>query len=79
MHELQPGKATNQLLGTRTYGLVMIGVGVAALVLATLQHRHLTKRLKTQYPQAPKSLSRVLAVLIASLGILALVTAFLQE
>lgn len=78
LREQEPEKHAEQLIGPRTYGLVMMGLGVFTLAAAAWQHRQQTKRLRTQYA-APFSLSLVLAAFIAVLGILGFVAAVLRE
>jgi inner membrane protein YidH len=79
LHEQEQVQPAEHLFGARTYGLIMIGMGVLILALATLQHWQMMKRLRAQYPDAPVSLSLVLAALIASLGILAFVAAMFRQ
>ena len=79
LQEVEPGKHAEQLIGPRTYGLIMIGIGVFTLAAAAWQHRQQTKHLRAQYAEAPWSLSLVLAALIAVLGILGFITAALRE
>jgi uncharacterized membrane protein YidH (DUF202 family) len=78
LREQEPERHAEQLIGPRTYGLVMMGLGVFTLAAAAWQHRQQTKRLRTQYA-APFSLSLVLAAFIAVLGILGFVAAALRE
>ena len=78
LHEQDPIKHPQQLLGARSFGLLMIGVGLVMLVLATWQHRQQTKYLKTYFADVPFSLSLVLAGLIGGLGVLGLIAAVLQ-
>ena len=52
MHEQQPDKAVDHVLGARNLGLVMIGIGIVALGLATLQHANSTRRLRAHFGQA---------------------------
>jgi hypothetical protein len=56
----------------------MIGIGIFTLAMATWQHQQFMKKLRVYYPEAPVSLSAVLASLIASLGILAFVAAIFR-
>jgi putative membrane protein len=70
-----PHRVRNQLLSARTFGVLMIVVGIAALALATLQYRRVLKRLDAWVPQAPFSFALLLAALISLLGILALLEA----
>lgn len=79
LQEQEPAKHVEQLLGPRTYGLMMMGTGVFVLVAAAWQHRLQMKRLRAQYAHAPFSLALVLAAMIACLGILGFITAVLRE
>jgi putative membrane protein len=79
LHEQEPARQTHQLLGARTYGTIMIAIGVVTLALATWQHQWSIKRLRGQYPDTPFSLAFLLAFMISGLGILALVTALYPE
>ncbi len=79
LQEQEPAKHVEQLLGPRTYGLIMMGMGVFALAAAAWQHRQQMKQLRAQYAEAPFSLSLVLAALIAVLGILGFIAALLKE
>ena len=75
LQEQEPAKHAEQFLGPRTYGLIMIGIGVFTLAAAAWQHRQQMKPLRAQYADAPFSLSLVLAALIAVLGILGFIAA----
>jgi putative membrane protein len=69
-------------LGTltpRRFGLLMIGMGLVALVVAAFEHRRDVKLLEARYGKAPTSLASVVACLIAGLGLLAFVAVFLRE
>jgi putative membrane protein len=61
------------LLGSREFGLMMILLGLASLVLAAVQHRGNLKRLRARYTEVPYSMAAVLAILVALFGILTLV------
>ena len=63
----QPAHA---LLGARNFSLVMISIGLATLVLATIQHHLDLKKLERSAGRQPFSVALILAVLIAVLGIL---------
>jgi putative membrane protein len=66
-------------LGPREFALLMIGIGLTALFLATLQHRRDMVRLRAQYPFVPNSLATVVAGLIAVLGIISFVAIILRQ
>jgi putative membrane protein len=63
----------HRLIGARGFALALIGLGVAALILASIQHRGEMKALLAEYPQygpGPRSTSLIVASIVASLGIL---------
>jgi uncharacterized membrane protein YidH (DUF202 family) len=57
------------LLGPREYALLMIGIGVFALILATIQHRRDLRELRKHFA-VPYSLATVVAGLIGFLGLI---------
>jgi putative membrane protein len=75
----EPVPRARQLLGPRTFGLAMIGIGVIALAIATWQHRRNMIGLREHYRDAPFSLALVVAALIAILGILGFAAAIFHE
>lgn len=75
LHEQDPLRHPQRILGARTYGLLMIVVGMLTLVLAAWQHRQQIAPLRAQYHNAPLSLSLLVASLIAGLGLVAIVAA----
>jgi putative membrane protein len=77
LREKQGERAT--LLGPRVVAIIMIAIGLAALALATVQHRRASKILRERCPDLPPSLAGVMAALIALLGILALLSAILRQ
>jgi putative membrane protein len=72
------------LIGPRTFGLTMIIIGLLALLLAAQQHRSAIEALKLSYPEREhypairRSNARLLGILIALLGLLALVSALFR-
>ena len=77
LHEKQGEKGP--LMSPRTVGILMISIGLVALALASLQHRRALRALREQCPDLPASVAGVTAVLLASLGILALIGAVLRS
>jgi uncharacterized membrane protein YidH (DUF202 family) len=70
------------LLGTRGVALVMIGIGVGALVLATLDYRQQMAILRERYRDyGPYRASIALAVasMVAGLGVLGFVLVALRQ
>jgi putative membrane protein len=77
--ERQP-VAAQGLLGPRGFALLMIGIGLTALVLATLEHRRSMHALRTEYGQVvPYSLATVIAGLIAVLGLFGLLSVLFRQ
>jgi putative membrane protein len=69
---------TATLMSPRAVGLVMIGIGLLSLVLADRQERRALKVLRERCPDLPMPIAGVIAVLIALLGVLALIGAILR-
>jgi putative membrane protein len=65
------------LLGPSNFGRFMILAGLVILVLATLEHRRDLNALKKDY--IPHSMARVVAAVIAVLGVLAMVSAMTRH
>jgi putative membrane protein len=72
LHE--KGQSAPRRMGAREFGLLMIGIGVLVLVLASAQHFVMMRRLKASYAGAPFSLALLLAALISCLGILGFIS-----
>ena len=79
LHERGEATRGQQVVGARTFGMLMIGIGVVTLIVASFQHRLQVGRLKAHYPDAPFSLALLLAGLIAGLGILGLVSGIVHS
>jgi putative membrane protein len=77
--ELQAGGArATALLGPREFALIMIGTGLAALLLATLEHRRSLKLLTATYGRQPRSVSSLVAAIVSVMGLLAFAAALLR-
>jgi putative membrane protein len=70
--------AETGLLGPRGFALLMIGIGLCALVAATLEHRQSMQALRAEYGAVPYSLATVVAGLIGLLGIAGLLAVLLH-
>jgi putative membrane protein len=66
-------------LGYRTFSLLMIIIGLACLVLATIQQRSAMRKLKREYDIPGYSLSVVVAAMIGVLGICGLLAVLLRQ
>ncbi len=73
----QSGSTRAPHMGPRTVGMLMISIGLAALVLANVQHRRALKALRAECPGLPVSVAGATAVLIMLLGLIAFVAALL--
>jgi putative membrane protein len=78
VHQDRSPTAGEQLFGARTFGLGMMGLGVFTLALAAWQYRRHLKALRRLYPEAPLSLSLVLAGLVGALGVFGFVAALFR-
>ena len=79
LNDVEGNKLHEQILGPRGYGLVMIGIGIFTLVVATVQHRLFIKTLRSEYQDIPISLATIIAGLIATLGVFAFVATVFRE
>ena len=77
LREDQP-VADASVLGPRGFALLMIGIGLAALVFATIEHRRSMQGLRATYGPAPYSLAAIVAGLIALLGVAGLLAVMLR-
>ena len=70
---------TSGAIGPREFGGLMIGIGITALILATIGHRRSMRALRAEYGAViPYSLSTVVAGLIGVLGVVLLVAVLLR-
>jgi len=71
--------ATEGTVGLRGFALLMIGVGLTALLLATHQHHRDRQALQMEYGVVlPYSLARVVAAMVGILGVLGLLSVLLR-
>ena len=68
----QDSPSTNYLMGARQFGILLVSIGLASLVLATLEYRQNIRRLGTEYQLRPHSLAVIVAALLSILGIVAM-------
>src|SRR5215467_4131458 len=67
------------VLGPRTFGMLMIGIGLVALAIATVQNRSEMQQLRGQYGQLPLSLAGFVAGLVAVLGLFSMTVLVLRR
>jgi putative membrane protein len=66
-------------LSPRTFGMIMIGTGLLALVLGVIDQRQSSKALKKEFGVTHRSTAVVVAAIICVMGLLALGSAVLGE
>jgi putative membrane protein len=78
---LNDGKpaADGRLLGPREFALLMIGIGLTALIFATVEQRQNLGVLRAEYGSLPRSTAAVVAGLVAILGMFGLLTVLLRQ
>src|SRR5215475_13849179 len=69
---------TAALMSPRMVGLLMILIGLVGLILANIQQRRAVKALRRRCPQLPKPAAGIMAMMIAFLGVLALIGALVR-
>jgi putative membrane protein len=77
--EINKGEPRAHLIGPREFAMIMIGIGLLSLLMATIQHRQDRNALRAMNPEVPRSMAAVLAGLIALLGLLAFVAVILDK
>jgi putative membrane protein len=63
---------TGRLIGARQFGIILVGIGLASLALATLEYRQNIRRLGREFEGRPRSLAVIVAGLISILGLVAI-------
>jgi putative membrane protein len=71
--ELERTAPVSSPISPRLFGLVLIAFGLVSLVMGTVQEMAGVRRLRTHWPEAPRSVASLLAVLVAVLGLGALI------
>ena len=73
------GAVHEQLFSPREFGLLMIGIGLLVLLVATLQNRNDLKVLRRNFPSTvPYSSATFLSSLICLLGVIAFIAVLLR-
>jgi len=66
-------------IGPRVFATVMIAVGLASLILATIQNRVELQALRKQFPDMPYSIAIWVAGMVGVLGVLAIIAVVLRQ
>ena len=74
----EEGPSAEGMIGLRAFAMLMIGIGLTALLLATVQHRRDRLALQAEYGQVPYSLAAVVAALVGVLGVLGFASVLLR-
>jgi putative membrane protein len=77
--EMRGGQQDQRLIGPREFAISMVGAGLISLLLGTLEYRSNMQMLRKQCPALPRSRIFMLAALISTLGILALIAVILRQ
>jgi putative membrane protein len=77
---LRDGQAPSRegAVGLRGFAMMMIGIGLTALLLATVDHRRYTRQLQAEFGPQPYSLAAFVAALVGVLGVLGLLSVLLR-
>lgn len=75
----EQGHYAESRLGPREFALLLIGIGLFSLFLATLQSRHEMRVMRKHYGHIPYSLANIVAGLVAILGVLTFVAVILRQ
>ena len=78
LQEREPAVARG-VLDPRNFALVLIMLGIAALALATTQHRSDLRALEARYGPLPRSTAVLVAWVVSMLGIGALILVFMRQ
>lgn len=68
-----------RIFGPRQFAMTMIAIGLASLVLATIQHRRDLVRMRKHYPEVPYSLATIVAALVGLLGVISFLAVIFNQ
>jgi putative membrane protein len=74
-------EAADRVIGPREFALMMIGIGILSLLIATAQHVQSMREMRRQAPamNIPHSLAVLVGALMSVLGVLAFVAVILRR
>lgn len=68
------------LVGPREFALILIGIGLGALALAAIENRGSMRMLRRTFPGAVhRSIAELVAVLVATLGTIAILVVIFRQ
>lgn len=67
------------VIGARQFALILVGIGLVSLLLATLEYRVNIRALGAEYANEQRSLAVLVAALISILGIVAFITMIFRQ
>ncbi|MGB6986471.1 MAG: DUF202 domain-containing protein [Candidatus Aquilonibacter sp.] len=77
--ERPPGLKQSSIIGSREFGEILVVLGIASLVLATIEYRGRERDLEKEWPHKQRrSLAIWLAGAMSILGVLALIAMFMR-
>jgi putative membrane protein len=76
--ELQSTPAVPMLIGPRGFGMTLICIGLLLLLLGVVEHGRDMRALRQQYVGMPRSASSLIAIVLGTLGLCALVAVILR-
>jgi putative membrane protein len=76
--QMERGAVTHRLLGPREFALIMIGTGLLALILSSVEHRQSMKTLRETYGPQPRSVAGVVAGAVSFMGLAAFLAALFR-
>ena len=68
-----------RLFGPREFAMTLIGIGLVALALATIQHRREMKAMRKHYHNVPYSMATVVGALVAILGVVSFAAVIFRQ
>lgn len=68
----------NHIIGPKQFGIAMMALGLAALLLAWTEYHRDMRSLRSEYPAMPRSSIGIVAILVAIMGVILLIVAVLN-
>ena len=68
-----------RIFGPREFAMALIGIGLASLALATIQHRREMRVLRKHYGHVPYSMATIVGGLVAILGVVTFAAVIMKQ